>query len=533
MTATATPATRDRPPTGSDRVTSADLAELARRVTTGGCEREPIEVDKPATGELLGTVPRCTPDDVELAVERASEAQARWRGTSFDERERILLRFHDLVLERRDEMLDLLQLEGGKARKHAFEEFMDVAMVARYYARMAERYLRAERRRGAFPMLTAAWQYHHPVGVVGIITPWNYPITLSISDATPALMAGNAVVIKADTQTPFGSLWGKSVFEEAGLPPDLLQVLTGSGSELGPELIERVNYVMFTGSTQVGRTVASQAAERLIPASMELGGKNAMLVLEDADLDRTIEGAERALFSNAGQLCIAMERVLVHESVADEFVARLTERAGEMRLGSSLSYADDMGSLISQDQLDTVREHVDDAVGKGAKVLVGGRPRPDLGPYFYEPTLLAEVTEDMELFGEETFGPVASVYRFSSVDEAVERANASPYGLNFSVWTQDLERGRKLATRLEAGTVNINEGFVAAWGSVDAPMGGMKDSGLGRRHGAEGILKYTESQTVAVQRVMPIAPVSPIPQGVWARLITQGLRLLRRAAGFR
>jgi acyl-CoA reductase-like NAD-dependent aldehyde dehydrogenase len=253
--------------------------------------------------------------------------------------------------------------------------------------------------------------------------------------------------------------------------------------------------MMFTGSTKTGRTVASQAAEHLIPSSMELGGKNAMLVLEDADLDRTVEGAERALFSNAGQLCISIERLYVHETLADEFTRRLVERTKAMRLGASLGFDDDMGSLISQDQLDTVREHVDDAVAKGATVLTGGRARPDLGPYFHEPTLLADVREGMTLFADETFGPVASISRFSDEDEAVERANASDFGLNFSIWSRDTARGRRLATRLKAGTVNVNEGFIAAWGSVDAPMGGMKDSGLAVAT-AGRILKYTEAQTV-------------------------------------
>ena len=298
------------------------------------------------------------------------------------------------MLERRDELLDLLQLEGGKTRRHAFEEVLDAAMVSRYYARSAKSHLRPRKRRGAFPVLTATREYHHPVGVVGIISPWNYPLTLSISDAIPALAAGNAVVIKADSQTPFSALWGAALLEEAGLPADLLQVVTGSGS------------------------VAGQAAERLIPSSMELGGKNAMIVLEDAPLKRGLEGAERALFSNAGQLCISVERLLVHEAIADEFIARLVDRVRSMRLGSSLGYDDDMGSLISQDQLDTVREHVDDAVEKGATVLAGGRHRPDVGPYFYEPTLLDDVRDGMTLFADETFGPVVTVSRFSSEDEA-------------------------------------------------------------------------------------------------------------------
>jgi succinate-semialdehyde dehydrogenase/glutarate-semialdehyde dehydrogenase len=520
------------PSNPSQRISAARLDALAARVCTDG-PRERLEVDQPFTGGPLSSVPRCTPDDVRAALARAREAQAAWARTSFAERRRVLLRFHDLVLSRQDEVLDLLQLESGKARRHAFEEVLDVALVARYYANTAERHLKPRRRRGALPLLTAAYEHRHPLGVVGVIAPWNYPLTLSVSDATPALAAGNAVVVKPDSQTPFSALWGFALLEEAGLPQGLVQVVTGSGSELGPHLIEGADYIMFTGSTATGRSVAEQAGRRLIGASMELGGKNAMIVLADADLDRAVEGAERALFSNAGQLCISIERLFVHEAVADEFTRRLVERVRGMRLGSTLDYGPDMGSLISRSQLETVTAHVDDAVAKGARVLAGGRARPDLGPYFYEPTVLEGAAEGMTLFRDETFGPVTSVSRFTREDDVVARANDSDYGLNFSLWTRDTGHGHELATRLRAGTVNVNEGYAAAWGSVDAPMGGMKASGLGRRHGAHGIVKYTEEQTIAVQRLLPIAPPRGVPHKLWGRLMTVSLRVLRRLPGVR
>jgi succinate-semialdehyde dehydrogenase/glutarate-semialdehyde dehydrogenase len=510
----------------SKRITAAQLTALGNRVYTTS-ERERMEVDQPFTGGPLGSVPKCTPDDVDAAFTRARKVQKEWRTTSFAERKRILLRYHDMVLSREDEILDLLQLEGGKARRSAFEELLDSAIVSRYYANTAEQHLRTHKRAGALPVLTQTWEYRHPVGVIGLIAPWNYPLALSISDAIPALAAGNGVVMKPDSQTPFSALWGVALLEEAGLPEGLVQVVTGSGSELGPKMIENADYMMFTGSTGVGRGIASDSGEKLIGSSMELGGKNAMIVLEDAPVRRTLAGAERALFSNAGQLCISIERLFVHEKIHDDFVAKLTERVKSLKLSTALDYSADMGTLISQDQLDTVTEHVQDATEKGAKVLAGGKPRPDIGPYFYEPTLLQRVEDGMTLFRDETFGPVVSVSKFSSEDEVVERANDSEYGLNFSVWTKDAKRGRKLATRLEAGTVNVNEGYIATWASVDAPMGGMKASGMGRRHGAEGIKKYTESQTVSVQHGWLIAPPPGVSQGLFGKAIVLGLRILR------
>jgi succinate-semialdehyde dehydrogenase / glutarate-semialdehyde dehydrogenase len=533
-TASITPAAPSRPTPSlpSKRITADQLAALAGRVHTTG-NRERMEIEQPFTGEPLGSVPRCTPEDARAAVDAARAAQRQWKQTSFAERKRVLLRFHDIVLDRQDEVLDLLQLEAGKARRHAFEEVLDVAITSRYYANTAERHLKSHRVRGALPLLTATWEHRHPVGVVAIIAPWNYPLTLGISDAIPALAAGNGVVLKPDGQTPFTALWAAAALEEAGLPADLLQVVTGSGAELGPHMIDTSDYVMFTGSTATGRTVAEQAGRNLIGASMELGGKNAMIVCSDADLGRAVEGAERALFSNAGQLCISIERLLVHEDVADDFTKKLVDRVKAMRLGADLDFGPSMGSLISETQLETVKTHVDDAVSKGAQVLAGGRPRPDLGPYFYEPTLLAGVTEEMTLCRSETFGPVVAVSRFSSEDDAIARANDSEFGLNFSVWAKDTRRGRSIAERLEAGTVNVNEGYAAAWASVEAPMGGMKGSGLGRRHGAHGIQKYTEEQTIAVQRLLPIAPPRGMPYGLWGKVMSASLRLLRRTPGVR
>ncbi|CAN5762418.1 succinic semialdehyde dehydrogenase [soil metagenome] len=513
---------------------SEDLLDrLTSHITRAEGDRDKIAVEAPLTGETLGHVPRCTGSDVEEAALRAREAQLRWAETSWSERAKIFLRFHDLVLARQREVLDLIQLENGKARKHAFEEVLDTAITARYYANTAEKHLKPRRRRGAFPLLTSTREYHHPRGVAGFIVPWNYPLSLGISDAIPALMAGNGAVIKPDEKTPYSVLWAAELLHKAGLPEGLIQIVTGPGTELGDPIVDNVDFVMFTGSTRVGRIVAQRAAKRLIDYSMELGGKNAMIILDDADLEKAIPGAERAIFSSGGQLCISMERIYVQTCIYEEFKRRLITHVENMKLGASLDYDADMGSMISAEQMERVKELVEDAVDKGATILTGGHPRPDLGAYFYAPTLLENVTDDMTVCAEETFGPVASLYKFDTLDVAVDNSNDSPYGLNFSVWTRDDGKGRDLATHLEAGTVNVNEAYAASWASIDAPMGGFKDSGVGRRHGAHGIQKYTESQTVAVQRGVPIAAPPSMDEDRYAHLVTKALKILRRVPGIR
>ncbi|MFE1437947.1 succinic semialdehyde dehydrogenase [Streptomyces sp. NPDC058739] len=509
--------------TAADVVTPDLVARLAKGVTGSGLTAN----HTPFTGEKLADVPESTPEDVARAFEAARAAQTVWAQVPVRERAAVLLRFHDLVLERQAEVLDLIQLETGKARLHAHEEVQAVAVAARHYGRRAAAYLRPKRHTGAIPTLTKVTELRHPRGVVGQIAPWNYPLELSVGDAIPAFVAGNAVVMKPDTETCLTALWARDLLLEAGLPADVFQVVIGDGPVVGPEVVRHADYVSFTGSTRTGREVAQGAAARLVGVSLELGGKNAMLVLEDADLDKAAAGAVRSCFSSAGQLCISIERLYVHESVADAFLERFAARTRAMRLGTSLAYGADMGSLVGERQLETVTRHVEEAVAQGAKVLAGGVARPDVGPYFFEPTILDGVTEPMSVCAEETFGPVVSVYRFTSEEEAIERANSTPYGLNSSVWTKDGRRGRAIAARLTTGTVNVNEGYASAYGSVQSPMGGMKDSGLGRRHGSEGILKYTEAQTVAHQRVLPMAPALGMDDEKYAAFMSRSLRLMK------
>ena len=473
----------------------AAVADLVRDLTaTSG---DTARVIAPFTGETLHELPISTVQDVVEATAAARVAQASWWTAGHAHRRRVLLRAHDLLLERREELLDAVQTETGKTRGQAFEEVFNSAAATRYNALAARRVLKGERRRAGIPLVISTRVGYTPKGVVGVITPWNYPLALALMDIAPALAAGNGVVQKADNQGAVSILAARRAFIDAGVPASLWAVVAGEGSVIGNAVVDAADYVCFTGSTATGRTVAQRAAGRLIGSSMELGGKNPLIVLDDVDPARAAADAAYACFSASGQLCVSMERIYVLKGVADAFIPAFAERVASLKIGAAFDYSTDVGSLATAAQLEKVTEHIDDAITKGATVLAGGKARPDIGPFFVEPTVFTDVTADMKCAADETFGPVVEVRVVDSVDAAVAAANASDYGLNASVLGRSRSRARAVASRLKAGSVNVNEGYRATFGSVDAPMGGMKWSGIGRRNGPEGLLRFVESRTIA------------------------------------
>ncbi|CAN5324595.1 succinic semialdehyde dehydrogenase [soil metagenome] len=494
--------------------------------TTG----DTVPVIAPFTGEVLHDLPVSSAEDVTDAAAAARIAQKSWREAGFAHRRAVLLKAHDLLLERREELLDILQTESGKTRGQAFEEVFQSASVTRYYAVSARGVLRTRSRRSGIPTVVRTRVGYKPNGVIGIITPWNYPIALSIMDVVPALAAGNAVVQKADNQGALSILSSRRAFIEAGVPAALWAVVAGDGNTVGNAVVDAADYVAFTGSSATGIRVGERAMQTLTGASLELGGKNPLIVLDDVKPATAAANAVYSVFSSMGQLCVSIERIYVARSVADEFTAAFVSRTQALSQGPALDYTTDVGSLTSAAQLERVQKHVDDAVSKGATVLAGGKARPDLGPFFFEPTVLANITDSMECFAHETFGPVVAISVVDSEEEAIAAANASEFGLNASVFSGSLSRARRVADRLDAGSVNINEGYRASFGSVDAPQGGMKQSGLGRRNGTEGILRYVEARTVAeATGILTLPRTGP----EWARLSGVMIAMLKALKAIR
>ncbi|GAA1227791.1 succinic semialdehyde dehydrogenase [Rhodoglobus aureus] len=451
----------------------------------------------PFTGQPLHELPLSSISDVQDAAASARQAQRAWKSAGFAHRRRVLLRAHDLLLERREELLDLLQTESGKTRGQAFEEIFQAATVTRYYALSAQRVLSTKRRRAGIPLLMSTRVSYSPKQLIGVVTPWNYPIALGTMDIVPALAAGSAVIQKIDNQGALSMLATREAYIDAGVPAEVWPIVTGPGSKVGNAVIDSCDYVCFTGSTPTGTKVGERAAGRLIGASLELGGKNPLLVLADADPARAAADAVYACYASMGQLCVSIERIYVHESIATEFTREFATRVTDLNQTAALDFSGDVGSLTSAAQLERVQQHVDDALAKGAIVHAGGYARPEIGPYFFAPTVLSNVTEDMQCYANETFGPVVAIATVASDAEAIDRANDSDFGLNASIFSGSIAHARRLADRLDAGSVNINEGYRGSFSSVDAPMGGMKSSGLGRRNGPEGILRFVQSRTVS------------------------------------
>jgi succinate-semialdehyde dehydrogenase/glutarate-semialdehyde dehydrogenase len=460
----------------------------------------------PATGEEVGRAPVATADEVGRAVGRAREAQAVWVALSYAERGRVVLRARAAVLDEMDAIAGLISRESGKPAAEALMmELVPTLDLMQFFARRTARLLKAEKIDiGQYALMGRSSRIvYKPLGVVGIISPWNFPWAIPLGEVVMALMAGNAVVLKPSELTPLVGLKIGEVFRSAGLPDNLLSVATGDGAT-GAALVEAgVNKIMFTGSVATGRRVAEAAARRLIPCVLELGGKDPMIVFEDANLEAAAQAAVWGAFANAGQACASVERCYVHERIAEEFTARVVELTRTLRQDAGTREGVDIGAMSSARQREIVESHVRDAVGRGARVLVGGGRGGRERGSFHEPTVVDGVDHTMELMREETFGPVLPLMTFRTEDEAIARANDSPYGLTASVWTRDIRRGERVAERLEAGTVMVNE-VLYTHGIAQTPWGGVKLSGTGRTHGRAGLLELVSAQHIHVNRLARI-----------------------------
>jgi acyl-CoA reductase-like NAD-dependent aldehyde dehydrogenase len=476
------------------------MATTTEKQTNGtSASADSIVVENPATGEVIATLPATTPDDLKEMAARGRRAQPGWEALGFDGRAKVLRRMQKWVLDNDERFLDTLVAETGKTREDAvLAELGYAAGSLGFWAKNARKYLADEKIKTSSPFLLGRKVIvrYAPVGLVGVIGPWNYPFTNTVGDAIPALAAGNSVIVKPSSVTPMTSLLIAEGLRECGIPDDVFQVVVGRGP-IGMPLIDLVDFVMFTGSTETGQTVMERASKTLTPVSLELGGKDPMIVLADADLERAANAALFWSMQNTGQTCISVERVYVEEPIYEQFISLVADKARDLRQGVPGDFGSvDVGSFINPPQIDIVEEHVKDAVAKGARVLIGGRRGEGA---FYEPTVLADVDHTMECMREETFGPTLPIMKVADAEEAIRLANDTPYGLQASVFTKDMTKGEQVARRIEAGAVVVND-CNANYIALEAPMGGWKSSGMGVRHGPEGIRKYARRQTILLTR---------------------------------
>ncbi|HET6510473.1 MAG TPA: aldehyde dehydrogenase family protein [Baekduia sp.] len=458
-------------------------------------------VENPATGEVIAHCPNLGPEDIKRMAARGREVQPAWEALGFEGRARILKRMQKWVMDHQEEIIAVIRSETGKTYEDALiAEISYGAAAFGFWATNAEKYLGDEKVKSSAVLVKGKKLLlrYRPLGLVGVIGPWNYPLTNSFGDCIPALAAGNSVILKPSEITPLTSLKLAEGLRECGIPEGVFQVATGLGAT-GAALVDQVDMIMFTGSTATGKKVMAKAAETLTPVSLELGGKDPMIVLKDADVERAANTALYYGMFNGGQTCISVERVYVEEPVYDQFVAKVTEKARALRQGAGPSGSADVGSMTFPPQVEIVERHVEDAKAKGAKVLVGGERGEHGGGYWYEPTVLVDVDHTMLAMTEETFGPTLPIMKVRDEEEAIEMANDSPYGLGASVFGKDTGHAEAVARRVEAGAVCVNDALIN-YSALELPMGGAKASGLGSRHGAGGIRKYCQQQAILVTR---------------------------------
>ncbi len=462
--------------------------------------RRRLEISNPATLERVGEIEVMNADDVREALGRARKAQPAWAALEVEERARYVRRALAVLLERMDRVIEIVMRESGKPASEALTiDVFAVCDAMTYWSKHAPRILAPEKQRlhGMLRFMKKLEIVYRPLGVVGVISPWNGPVILSLNPTVQALLAGNTVLLKPSEVTPFSGQIVGDIFKAAGLPEDVLTVLTGDG-ETGAALVAAgVDKISFTGSVATGRRVAVACAERLIPCTLELGGKDPMIVCEDADLDAAAAGAVAGGFLNTGQYCCGTERVYVVDSVAQLFTEKVVERTRSLRQADAGEF--DVGAMFWPRQLEIVERHVDEARARGAEVLSGGRRNPALPGLFYEPTVMTGVADDTALMREETFGPVLPIVPVRDVEEAIARANDTRYGLGANVWTRDVARGREIALRIDSGSVCIND-MTMTYGASEAPFGGRKESGVGQVNGSLGPRGYAYAQAILTDR---------------------------------
>jgi len=461
----------------------------------------------PSTGEVVGRFEITKPGDLPALFENARRAQREWAARPLRDRCAMLRRLRDTMFELRDEIADVVTRETGKPRVEAiFAEILLALDTADFLSRRTPRWLRPERvpHHNMAMKAKSGWLEFQPQGIIAIISPWNYPFSIPMVEMISAVVAGNAVLLKPSELTPWTGWLAREMFRRAEFPSGLVQVLQGGG-EIGAALIEAgPDKVFFTGSVATGKRIAEACAKKLIPSVLELGGKDAMLVLGDADLDIASSAAVWGSFMNCGQTCISIERIYVDQSVASRFTELCVQKAKKLSLGPPADQDAEVGPMIRPRQLETVERQLKDAVDRGAQIITGGTRRPDLGPNFLEPAVVTNVDHSMQLMREETFGPVMAIHPVASTDEAIQLANDSPFGLSASIWTGNTPRGREIASRIRAGSVMIND-VASYYGICEAPHGGPGASGWGRTHSRLGLLEMVQVKYIDVDRLPRVA----------------------------